>query len=152
MYLSPQRFKWMLNLYPPYIGAGIKVKQISSDWKQMIICMKLRWYNRNAVGSHFGGSLYSMIDPHLMLMLMQLLGRNYIIWDKSAEIEYISAARTQVTAKINLFDADIEKILKRTESGDKYLPSFEIAITDENNQLVARVKKTLYIKKKKLNG
>ena len=148
MYLSPKKLKLMLNFYPPYIGAGIRIKTFSDDWKLMIVNMKLRWYNRNAVGSHFGGSLYSMVDPHIMLMLMQLLGKNYIVWDKSAKIEYVSAVRGEVTAKIILEDSDIEEIKKQTADGVKYLPQFEILITDKNGELVAKVQKTLYIKKK----
>ena len=110
--------------------------------------MKLGWYNRNALGSHFGGSQYSMVDPHLMLMFMQLLGKNYIVWDKSAKIEYVSAARSEVTAKISINDSDIEEIKQQTAAGAKFLPQFEILITDKNGELVARVQKTLYIKKK----
>jgi len=149
MYFSPRKLKLMLNLYPPYIGAGIRIKSISDDWKTMLVAMKLRWYNRNAVGSHFGGSLYSMIDPHLMLMLMQLLGKEYIIWDQSAKIDYISAAKSEVYAKIVLQDGDIELIKRETSNGAKYLPVFEIMITDGEGELIAKVQKTLYIRKKK---
>ena len=85
MRITPKRLRTILNFYPPYIGAGIHVDNIADDWRQIDVSMRLRWYNRNAVRTHFGGSLYSMVDPHLMLMLMQLLGREYIVWDKSAE-------------------------------------------------------------------
>ncbi len=140
-----------MNIYPPYWATGIHLDYISQDWKELTVSMKLRWYNKNAVGSHFGGSLYSMIDPHLMLMVMQLLGKDYIVWDKSAQIEYVSAAKTKVTAKICLTDKDIELIKQQTSSGVKYLPSFDIMILDESSNLVAKVQKTLYVRRKQKN-
>ena len=148
MYLTPRKFKFLLNLYPPYIGAGVKIINISSDWRRVKVGMKLRWFNRNAVGSHFGGSLYSMVDPQLMLMLMQILGKDYFVWDKSASIEYIQPAKSQVTAEIIITQSDIDSIENKTLSGDKYLPEFDIEVKDGQQNLIAKVRKVLYIRKK----
>lgn len=138
-----------MNWYPPYIGAGVKIRHVGVDWLHVQVAMRLRWFNRNAVGSHFGGSLYSMVDPQLMLMLMQLLGREYLVWDQSASIEYVKPAKSTVIADIRLASEDIESIKQNTESGEKYLPNFEIEVKDEDGNLIARVNKTLYIRKKK---
>ena len=91
-------FKTMINLYPPYLGAGIHIARISNDYRDLLVTMKLRFYNRNYVGTHFGGSLYAMIDPFYMLMLMQMLGPEYIVWDKSATIEFKKPGRGTVSA------------------------------------------------------
>ena len=149
MYLSPKKFKFLMNWYPPYIGAGVKIRHVGVDWLHVRVAMRLRWFNRNAVGSHFGGSLYSMVDPQLMLMLMQLLGREYLVWDQSASIEYVKPAKSTVVADIRLAREDIQSIKQNTESGEKYLPNFEIEVKDEDGNLIARVNKTLYIRKKK---
>ena len=148
MYLSPQKFKRLLNIYPPYIGAGVRVAAISEDWKTVEMEMKLRWYNRNAVGSHFGGSLYSMVDPQLMLMLMQLLGKEYFVWDKSAAIEYVKPSRARVSATIEVTDAQLESIHEATASGEKFLPEFEVLVKDLDGSTVAIVKKVIYIRRK----
>ena len=110
--------------------------------------MTLRWYNRNAVGTHFGGSLYSMIDPHLMLLLMRLLGKAYWVWDKAAEIDFLNASRKRVRAVIKISDDDIEEIKRKTENGAKYLAEFAVEIKDEDNELVAKAKKVIYVKRK----
>jgi len=86
MNISPRLFKFLINLYPPYLGTGVNVDYISPDWQALNVSMALRWYNRNAVGTQFGGSLYSMVDPHIMLLLMKVLGKGYVVWDKSASI------------------------------------------------------------------
>ena len=137
-----------MNFYPPYLGAGVKVDFISDDWKELHVSMSLRWYNRNAVGTHFGGSLYSMIDPHLMLLLMKLLGKDYLVWDKSATIEFVKACKKKVMSVIKISEDTLEEIRRNTAKGDKYFPKFFIEIRDEDDILVARAEKTIYVRKK----
>ncbi len=149
MKLTVNKIKRLLNLYPPYLGAGIKVEFVRDDWKEMHVSMKLKWYNRNIVGTHFGGSLYSMIDPHLMLMLMNLLGDDYIIWDKSAEIEFIKATKNKVISKMRITDDDIREIKINVEKNKKYLADFIVEIKDEEGSLIAKAKKIIYVRKKK---
>ncbi|MDH5630669.1 MAG: DUF4442 domain-containing protein [Gammaproteobacteria bacterium] len=146
--MKPKALKLLLNLYPPYIGAGIKVEYIAENWQETRVSLKKRWYNKNAVGTHFGGNLYSMTDPHLMLMLMQILGKQYYVWDKTASIEFIKASRKKVTATFQITDDQLEEIKAKTAKGEKYLPEFEIDLIDEEQNLIARVHKTIYIKKK----
>lgn len=148
MNVTPKFLKRILNIYPPYIGAGVKIDYISDDWKELHVTMAMRWYNRNAVGTHFGGSLYSMVDPHLMLLLMQLLGKGYLVWDKSASIEFVKASKKKVRSVIRISDGDLEEIRRNTENGDKYFAKFFIEIRDADNELVARCEKVIYVRKK----
>jgi acyl-coenzyme A thioesterase PaaI-like protein len=140
--------KFLLNIYPPYVGAGVKIEYIREDWKELKVSMVLRWYNRNAVGTHFGGSLYSMTDPHIMLLLMNSLGRDYIVWDKSAEIDFVKATKKKVYCTVAITDEIINEIKDKTANGDKYYPEFTLKIIDGEENLIARVKKVLYVKKK----
>lgn len=151
MRFTPKTLKRLLNLYPPYIGAGVKITHISEDWRELRVNMSLRWFNRNAVNTHFGGSLYSMVDPHIMLLLMQVLGKEYLVWDKAADIEFVKASKKKVHATINITDNNLEEITKMTAQGEKYFPEFVVDIIDEDDELIARVKKTIYVKKKKLS-
>lgn len=148
MNISAKTMKHLLNIYPPYFGAGIKINHICDNWSEMQVSMKVRWYNRNAVGTHFGGSIYSMIDPHLMLMLMQRLGKEYWIWDKAAEIDFVKATKLPISARINITDSQLNEIISETAKGNKYLPQFDIDIRDQNQELIAKVKKVLYVKKR----
>lgn len=126
----------------------MKVTFIREDWKALHVTMALRWFNRNYVGTHFGGSLYSMVDPHLMLLLIQLLGRGYIVWDQAAAIEFVKATRKGVRAVIKVSDADLAAIKSHTDGGEKYLAEFDVDIVDEDNNRVAWVKKTIYVRRK----
>ena len=148
MNLTPNQLKRILNIYPPYLGAGVKVEAIREDWKELRVSMKMRWYNRNAVGTHFGGSLYAMVDPHLMLLLMQLLGKEYIVWDQSAKIEFIKASHKKVSSVIAISEDELEEIKRNTEKGNKTNATFVVDIRDEAQVLVARVEKVIYVRKK----
>lgn len=143
---TPRRLKRLLNLYPPYLGAGVRVTHVDPDWLEIRVAMKLRWRNRNAVGTHFGGSLYSMVDPHLMLLLMQRLGPRYVVWDKSAAIEFRKPGRGTVRSVIRVTEAEIDDIRRATVDGEPFYPQFELDVTDEEDEIVARVKKTLYVR------
>jgi acyl-coenzyme A thioesterase PaaI-like protein len=145
---SPGLIKILLRFFGPYFGAGVRVTYISPEWRELRVEMKLRWYNRNVMGTHFGGSLYSMVDPHYMLLLMQLLGKEYTVWDKGAEIEFMHPGRGTVTATVTISDAELDDILANTSEGQKYLPVFHLIIFDDNGEIVAKVKKILYVRRK----
>lgn len=140
--------KFILNIYPPYWATGITVKQISPDYREIVVQMKMRWYNRNYVKTHFGGSLYAMTDPFFMLMLIHILGKEFMVWDKEAHIEFIKPGKGKVTARFLINDQQIQEIIKRTSDGQKYFPEFAVDIVNEVGETVTRVVKTLYVRKK----
>ncbi len=146
--MPPKLFRHLINLYPPYVGTGIRVLFISPDYRRIKVQMKYRFYNRNYVGTHFGGSLYAMIDPFYMLMLLNILGKDYLVWDKAARIEFVKPGRTTVTADFSIDQALIDTIKAETEGGEKYLPELTVYIMDPEGEVVARGLKTLYIRKK----
>lgn len=140
--------RWLLNFYPPYIGAGIRIQHISPDMRSVKVRMKLTRWNRNYVGTQFGGSLYSMVDPFYMLLLIEQLGREYIVWDKAASIDFIAPGKSTVYAEFHVDDALLDEIRQQTAGGKKYLPRVQVDIRDEVGELVARVDKTLYVRLK----
>ncbi|MBT8407662.1 MAG: DUF4442 domain-containing protein [Deltaproteobacteria bacterium] len=141
-------FKLGMSLWPPFLGAGIRVKHIATDYKEVVVSMKLRWYNRNYVGTHFGGSLAAMTDPFYMLMLIHILGSEYIVWDKTSTIDFIAPGRGTVTARFSLKDEQITEIKENTATGDAYLPEFSVDIINELGEVIATVKKILYVRNK----
>ena len=146
---TPKGLQRALNLYPPFLGAGIKVKHVADDFRRIDVEMKLRWYNRNYVGTHFGGSLCAMTDPFFMLMLINILGKDYVVWDQSSTIDFIAPGRGTVKASFSLSEQQISDIKMKTTNGEKYLPVFETDITNEHGEIVAKVRKKLYIRKKR---
>lgn len=146
--MNPKLFRLLINCYPPYLGTGISIKVLSPDFTRMTVQMKSRFYNRNYVGTHFGGSLYAMTDPFYMLMLIQILGKEYWVWDKSAGIDFIQPGKGTVTAEFHVDQILIDTIIAETADGRKYLPDLPVEVKNTQGELVARIVKTLYIKKK----
>jgi acyl-coenzyme A thioesterase PaaI-like protein len=145
---SAKGMRQLINIYGPYFGAGVKATYIDKDFRQAKVSLPLRWYNKNYVGVHFGGSLYSMIDPFYMLLLMNNLGKDYIVWDQSAEIEFIKPGTGTVSATFIITDEMLKEIKEKTANGDKFLPTYPVVITDEQGEIVAKANKTLYIRQK----
>ena len=138
-----------LQTYPPYAGAGVLVTHIAEDASEARVEMALTENNVNLVGTHFGGSLYSMVDPHLMLLLIQRLGPGYVVWDKEATINFRKPGLGTVRSTIRITDDDVETIRAATQSGDKHLPQCTLAILAEQDEVVATVLKTIYVRRKR---
>ena len=146
---NPEALRARLHTYPPYAGAGVLVTHIAEDASEVRVEMPLTDRNVNLVGTHFGGSLYSMVDPHLMILLSQRLGPDYVVWDKEANIDFRKPGRGTVHATIRITDEEVEAIRSATANGDKHLPQWTLAILDERDEVVATVLKTLYVRRKR---
>ena len=139
----------LLSLYPPYLGAGIRVRA-AADLRTFEVRMRLSRFNRNYVGTQFGGSLYSMCDPFFMLILAEALGRGYIVWDKAATIRFRRPGRGTVRATFHIPPERIAEIRAAADAQGKIEPTFEVAVLDDAGEIVAEVEKLLYVRKKEM--
>ncbi|MDE3090570.1 MAG: YiiD C-terminal domain-containing protein [Chloroflexota bacterium] len=145
---DPMRLLKWINFYLPFLGAGIRVAHTAPDYRTIRVEMKLTRLNLNAVGTHFGGSLYAMCDPWFMLMLMHHLGDGYIVWDKAATIQFLRPGRGTVTATFEMPPDRVDEIRQRADAGEKIEPVFVAEVIDQKNEVVARVEKLLYVRRK----
>jgi acyl-coenzyme A thioesterase PaaI-like protein len=148
MRFSARQLEKGMKWWPPFLGAGIRVKSLSDDFRDAVVELKLGRLNRNAVGTHFGGSLYAMTDPFFMIMLLKNLGGDYLVWDKSGSIEYVAPGRGTVSAHFHLSEKRIAEIRAQAAGGEKVLPEFEVYVKDAEGAIVARVRKVLYVRLK----
>jgi acyl-coenzyme A thioesterase PaaI-like protein len=147
--VGPARFLRLMRIYPPYLGAGVRVRHAAADLSRVEVEMRLTSWNRNFVGTHFGGSLYSMCDPFFMLMLMARLGPDYVVWDRSASIEFIKPGRGIVAATFELPDSRVEEVRGEADRSEKVFPRFDVTVLDHEGEPVARVEKVLYVRRGK---
>jgi hypothetical protein len=145
---SAQALRRWVNLWPPFLGMGIRILHIASDMRAIDVEMKLRFWNANYVATHFGGSLFAMTDPFYMLMLMANLGRDYIVWDKAASIRYRKPGKGTVRAEFRLSDSQIDDIREKLKALPKCEPVFSVEIKDEAGVVIAEVEKVLHVRKK----
>lgn len=137
-----------INLYPPYLGTGIRVTRIAPDFREIDVEMELRPWNRNYVGTHFGGSLYAMCDPFFMLMLIKNLGPGFLVWDQAATIRFLRPGRGKVVARFRLSGEDIEALRQAALVEGRTRRTFTVLVRDGSGEAVAEVEKILYVRTK----
>jgi acyl-coenzyme A thioesterase PaaI-like protein len=137
-----------MNLWPPLLGAGIKVVKMDKHLRAVDVEMRMRPWNRNIVGSHFGGSLFAMTDPFYMLMVIENLGREYVVWDKAASIRYRKPGKGTMRAEFRLPEERVEEIRAAVEAEERCEPRFVIEVKDEDGDVVAEVERVLYCAKR----
>lgn len=141
-------FRQLINLWPPYWGTGICVNIISHDYRHIEVSMKLHWYNKNYVGTHFGGSMYAMTDPFYMLILIMNLGSDYIVWDKAAYIDFKKPGRGTLRAIFKFTEEEIQAIRHQANINEKFVFDKPVDLINQEGEIIATVVKTLYVRKK----
>ena len=141
-----------LNIWPPLLFSGIRVTHIAEDFKAVSVELRQKWYNKNVVGVHFGGSIFAMTDPFFMFMLMNNLNKDYTVWDRAGSIDFIKPGKGTIKADFVLTDEMLKDIKSNTiEDGSKYTPTYGVDIVNAQGDIVAHVKKTMHIRKRRDN-
>jgi len=146
--LMKRHLRRVMNWWPPFLASGIRVTRLDPDWRQIDVELRLHWWNVNYVGSHYGGSLYSMTDPFYMLMLIENLGREYIVWDKAATIRFRRAVKEPVKAIFTISETQLDEIRSAVREQEKVERTFKVDVRDAQGSVVAEVEKLLYIRRK----
>lgn len=143
-----KKYLKLVNFWPPYLGAGIKIKDVNKDRTRFLISLRLTQRNKNLFGTQFGGSLYSMTDPFYAFILVINLGDDYIVWDKSACIEFKKPGKSKVFAEISIADERLKQIRQEVDQIGKSTYTFDTRIMDKHQNVIASVSKEVYIRRK----
>jgi acyl-coenzyme A thioesterase PaaI-like protein len=144
--VTPRRLRREMNLWPPFLFTGVRVLHIADDWSEARVALRLRRWNRNYVGTQFGGALFAMADPFWMLLMINRLGRDHVVWDRAAEIRFVAPGRGDVFAHFVLDDERVEKV-RAAAAGGRVLEWFETTITTADGEPVAVVRKQLHVRR-----
>ncbi len=144
-----RRFRWLFNFFPAYRGTGGRVTYIADDFHEIKIKLPLNWRTRNYVGTIYGGSIYASIDPIYMLMLMHIIGDDYVVWDKAAKIRFKKPGRETLYADFLLTRDEIAEIKRLAETEKSIDRVYNLELKDKNGVVHAFIEKTLYISKRK---
>lgn len=150
--LPPKWFGRVMSLYPPLLGAGIRVNHVADDWTECRTELHLNRFNRNMQGTAFGGSIGSMSDAFFALLLWNQLGAGYYVWDVNAEIEYRNPGISSVYGHFVVPREVAESIRAQTETGEKVLHWFETDLKLADGTVVAHVRRQVYIRKRRDEG
>ncbi len=146
--MNPAVLRHGFNLWPPFLFAGVHVTHLAADGRYARVELRARPWNRNYVGTHFGGSLFAMTDPFWMILILRQLGKEHFVWDKASEIEFVKPGRGTVQAEFRLDDETLDGIREACAGGDKHLIWLPVEVVDAQGDVVARVRKQIYIRRK----
>lgn len=149
---KPGMVRRYMNLWPPFAFSGIRIIHLDPGFQSATVRLRMHWWNRNVAGVHFGGSLFAMTDPFWMMLLLRHLGRDHVIWDRAAEVDFIKPGTGDVTAQFVLKPDDVERLRDLAAGGAKVLEWFTVDITDGTGEVVARVRKQVYVRRRLLKS
>ena len=140
--------RWGFNFFPAFRGTGARVTYMSGDFREVQVKLPLNWRTRNYVGTIFGGSLYGAVDPHYMIMLIKILGPDYVVWDRAATIRFKKPGRGTLYAHFVIPEEEIETIRRLLATEHSIDRVYRVDLADENGVVHAEVEKTVYIRRK----
>lgn len=147
--MTPRRLALGMSLWLPNLFSGIRVKHFSDDWTDATVQLHVNVFTRNYVKTAFGGSLSAMTDPYFFMLVMHQLGRDYVVWDTRGEIEFLRPGRGVLTAQFHVSREKAQELRERARGGAKVLEWFETEITDAGGEVVARVRREVYLREKR---
>lgn len=146
--MKASTLRHIFNVWPPFLFSGIHVTRMADDWRSARVEMRMRPWNRNYVGTHFGGSLFSMTDPFWMILVKECLGADYFVWDKAGEIEFVKPGKGTVHAEFRVDEAMLDAIRAEAANGEKHLRWLPVDVIDAHGDVVARIRKQIYVRLK----
>lgn len=147
--------RWLrrrFNLFPAYRRTGGRITYIAADFHEVRVNLPLTWRTRNYVGTLFGGSMYGAVDPIYMVMLIQLLGPDYTVWDRTATIRFRRPGRTTLHATFRIDAAETDAIRAALRDARAIDRVYRVDLVDDRGEVHAAVEKTLYIARKDATG
>lgn len=148
LFTTPGGLRRALNAWPPFVASRISVRHIADDWRRVLVVLKKSPLSSNYFGTQFGGSMFSMVDPFFVIMLVHNLGPDYVVWDAKGEIDFLAPGLTDLQAELIVTEGDLEAIRRAAEGGEKVLRWFSVDLRDSDGKTVARVRKEIYVRRR----
>ena len=144
---ASRKMRWRFNLFPAFRGTGGRITYIAGDFREARVRLPLNWRTRNYVGTIFGGSLYGAVDPMYMIMLIKILGPDYVVWDKAATIRFVKPGRSTLYARFVIEEEEIQTIRRLLETAPSIDRVYRVDLTNADGVVHAAVEKMIYIRR-----
>jgi acyl-coenzyme A thioesterase PaaI-like protein len=145
---STRLWRLYFNLYPAIRGTGGWLRFLSGDWHEAHLSLRLNLRTYNYKGTIFGGAMFAAGDPLYMLMLIKIMGEEYVIWDKAASIRFLRPAKTRLRARFLLSPEAIAALKADIEREQEIDRTFSFEYVDAEGTVYARSERTIYLAKK----
>ncbi len=140
-----RNMRWAFNFWPCIWCTGSNVEFIAGDFKELHVSLKLNIRTRNRVGTVYGGSIYSSVDPYFMLLLMEVLGKKYVVWDKGASMKFVKPIVEKVKCRFLITDELVEEVKQKVAELGEYSFELPLKYEDDNGKVYATFTKSVYV-------
>lgn len=138
--------RWGINLIPTVRRSKARVTYLSEDYREIHVELDLKFDRRNYVGSEFGGSIFSSVDPFYIFMFTKVLGPNYIVWDMAVTTNYLKPGRSRLFAKFKIEQEEIDSIKEDIYYKEATQRKYHLDMVDEEGEVCATLDKKIYFK------
>ncbi len=140
-----RNMRWLFNWWPCIFCSGGKVEFIAGDFRELHVSLKLGIRTRNRVGTVYGGSIYSSIDPYFMLLFMEVLGKDYVVWDKAASMKFVRPITGRVKCRFLITDEQVEEVKQKIAQNGEHTLELPLQYVDDDGNVYAVFTKTTYM-------
>lgn len=141
-------FKFLFNISPMYRSTGGRLLEVSDNLQYVKIKLSLNYKTKNYVGTLYGGHMYSCVDGIYMVQLINILGSDYVVWDKAATIRFRRPGNQTLFAEFKLSDAFIEKIKTEIAEDKEKDYTLQVDLRDSEGRIYVEIEKVIYISSK----
>ncbi|MBI1221101.1 MAG: DUF4442 domain-containing protein [Bacteroidetes bacterium] len=155
MNISERQLTWLMRFYPPMLFQRIWVQKIHPGFRQIDVKINRSLFTNNLGNSIFGGTLFSAIDPFYALLLGQIMekkGIPVVVWLKSARIDYLKPARTDMHFSLEISEELIEEAIHHLKKEGKFVKELPAVLYDKNGAQCATATNEIYLKNKDFNS
>lgn len=143
---SPRSLKRIMNMWPPLLGAGVKIVYISDDWRRARVELNLTPWNANMHGAAFGGTLYSMTDFLFGTLVARVMGFGFEAWTRTGTFQYLAPGRDGAFMDVE-FTPEHEKWVRDTVAEDGYCNvAFTCVVKNRDGSVVGIGQQDLHVR------
>lgn len=146
--LYSEFIRFGLNLWPCLRRTGGRVIYLAEDFTRLTVRLSLNWKTRNVVGTIFGGSMYASTDPYFMLMLIKILGDDYVVWDKGCTIRFKRPAKETIIADFFITPEMLHNVRSQLAINNEFDFTWTIQYKDKFDVVYAEFDKVIYVAQK----
>lgn len=122
-----------------------KVVSVSDGFWKVEVKIPLTYKNRNYAGTMFGGSMFSATDPIYMVQLIQIIGTDYIVWDKSSEVKFKRPANADAFVTFEFSEVEIAYLKQQVAQEKEVEVRKLVELKSKEGKVFCEIEKVIYV-------
>jgi acyl-coenzyme A thioesterase PaaI-like protein len=117
---------------------GVRVIELSEDWRRAEILLPLTRFNRNPGGGMFGGAIAALADPIAALSCNRVFP-GHSVWTRALRLDFVREARGDLLLRFAMRSDQEQRIGAELARSGRANPEFEFSFYSGDGRLCVRV-------------